>query len=150
MLPNCLTQVTCTDQETAEVGDEPLKTLKSFRSSDALGWDMSKASVFFGWNIVPKQQGVIKLYDDIQVLRHRTKPVAKPSKAQPAAHNSQAPVKQLVSEPKVESQADMIRGGLIAAFQGAAVAAAIAGILFCLMYSLIKATSQEEEFWEPT
>ena len=111
---------------------------------------MSKASVFFGWNIVPKQQGVIKLYDDIQVLRHRTKPVAKPGKAKPAAQDTQSPAKELVSEPKVESQADMIRGGLIAAFQGAAVAVAIAGILFCLMYSLIKAQPQDEQFWEPT
>ena len=45
-------QVTTTDQETAEVGKEPLRTLQSVRSGKALDWTQEKAwraQAFFGW-----------------------------------------------------------------------------------------------------
>ena len=82
-------QVTTTDQDTAEVGEEPLITLKTFRSGAALGWHPEKWSdeVFFGWNLVadgydkptPQQptsqpQHVIQLGDRLQVLSTRKGP----------------------------------------------------------------------------
>ena len=50
-----LRQVTTTDQATAEVGTEPLKTLGDFRSGRVLGWnarDSYKRELMFGWNLV--------------------------------------------------------------------------------------------------
>jgi len=48
-------QVTTTDQITAEVGQEPLKTLAEFRSGRVLGWNARpeyKREFMFGWNLV--------------------------------------------------------------------------------------------------
>jgi len=136
--------VTCTDQETAEVGKEPLITLKTFRSSTALGWDMPKAAVFFGGNIVPKVQGAIHVDDAINVTKRRTTHVAVPSK------RNKCPAKAAKPQIKQESQSDMIKGALLAAAQGAAVAVAVAGVLMCFMYYLIKSTAPEAELVKPT
>lgn len=46
--------VTTVDQQTAKKGQEPLRTLKSFRTGGALGWRADKgwkSSLFFGWNL---------------------------------------------------------------------------------------------------
>ena len=47
--------MTTTDQATAEVGTEPLKTLGDFRSGRVLGWNARsdyKRELMFGWNLV--------------------------------------------------------------------------------------------------
>lgn len=141
----CAVQVTCTDQDTAEVGKEPLVTLKKFRSSAALGWDMSKSAVYFGWNIVPKAQGAVHVDDDILIIKRREKNVAVPSK------NEKVPSATAKPQVKVKSQRDMIKEGLWAALQGASVAVAVAGILMSLMYYLIKSTTPTADIvHEPT
>lgn len=137
--------MTCTDQDTAEVGKEPLVTLKTFRSSAALGWDMSKSAVFFGWNIVPKAQGAVHVDDDILIIKRREKNVAVPSK------KGKSPPAIAKPQVKVKSQRDMIKEGLWAALQGASVAVAVAGILMSLMYYLIKSTAPAADIvGEPT
>lgn len=133
--------MTCTDQETAEVGKEPLITLKEFRSSAALGWDMGNSSVFFGWNIVPKVQGPLHINDDIQIITRRTAHVALPTRR----HKAQA-----VPQGKAQDRGTMLKEGLWAALQGAATAVAVASVLICLMYWLIKSTAPEEHLVEPT
>ncbi|DBB02428.1 TPA: hypothetical protein ACH3X3_011428 [Trebouxia sp. C0006] len=137
--------VTCTDQDTAEVGKEPLVTLKTFRSSAALGWDMSKSAVFFGWNIVPKAQGAVHVNDDILLIKRRGKNDAVPNK------NGKNPPATAKPQGKVQSQREMIKEGLWAALQGASVAVAVAGILMSLMYYLIKSTAPTADIvGEPT
>ena len=133
--------MTCTDQETAEVGKEPLITLKTFRSSDALGWQMSKSAVFFGWNIVPKAQGLLHVDDDINVTKRRTTTVAVPGKARKAEPVVAIPQKQ---------QQDMLKGAGVAALQGMAGAVAIASILISFMYFLIKYAGSIEAIHQPT
>ncbi len=141
----CAVQVTCTDQDTAEVGKEPLVTLKTFRSSAALGWDMSKSAVFFGWNIVPKAQGAVHVNDDILLIKRRGKNDAVPNK------NGKNPPATAKPQGKVQSQREMIKEGLWAALQGASVAVAVAGILMSLMYYLIKSTAPTADIvGEPT
>ena len=51
--------VTTTDQETAERGVEPLKTLATFRQVDQ--------AVNFGMNLIPDGQGVIRIGDKVRV-----------------------------------------------------------------------------------
>ena len=133
-------QVTCTDQDTAEVGKEPLITLKEFRSSAALGWQMPKSAVFFGWNIVPKIQGLLRVNDPIQVIKRRTTVVAVPSKIKDAA----------IPATKLQKQEDILKGAGIAALQGVALAVCVVSILISLMYLLIKSTDSEELLLQPT
>jgi hypothetical protein len=48
-------QVTTTDQATGAVGQEPLKTLKSFRTGKLLDWVPEPSwrhEVYFGWHMV--------------------------------------------------------------------------------------------------
>jgi uncharacterized protein len=69
-------QVTQTDQETAEVGREPLQTLGTFRTGEALGWTALPSwgkAVFFGWNLVPQSPGTrVSVGDPVLVTRQRT------------------------------------------------------------------------------
>ncbi|GAX85979.1 hypothetical protein CEUSTIGMA_g13395.t1 [Chlamydomonas eustigma] len=64
-------KMTTIDPETAEVGEEPLEILGSFRSGAKLGWDREKSwkhSVFFGWNVVSKQHGLcLSVGDKLEV-----------------------------------------------------------------------------------
>ena len=136
--------MTCTDQDTGEVGKEPLVTLKNFRSSKALGWDLSKSAVFFGWNLVPKAHGVIRIDDNIQITKRRETHVAVPSKTKKTQSDTVAP------QVQAKSQQAMIREGLWAALQGASVAVAVAAVLISFMYYLIKATAPEADLVEPT
>lgn len=72
-------QVTTTDQETGEVGKEPLMTLGKFRSGRLLGWSALaswKHEVFFGWNLAAASVGTIAVGDDIVVTRKRTTALA--------------------------------------------------------------------------
>lgn len=100
---------------------------------------------------MPKQQGKISVNDDILVIKRRTSKIAIPSRKRGSiAVTAETKVpSQLQAPAKQASQADMIRDGLLAAFQGASVAVVIAGILFALMYSLLKATTPDE-YIEPT
>ena len=132
-------QVTCTDQETAEVGEEPLVTLREFRSSAALGWQMPKSAVFFGWNIVPKMQGRLHVDDDVNVIKRRTRAV--PSKSKRA--------EPVVAIPQ-EQQEEMLKGAGIAALQGIAAAICVASILISFMYILITSTGPQESVLQPT
>lgn len=134
-------QVTCTDQETAEVGEEPLVTLREFRSSAALGWQMPKSAVFFGWNIVPKMQGRLHADDDVNVIKRRTRVVAVPSKSKRA--------EPVVAIPQ-EQQEEMLKGAGIAALQGIAAAICVASILISSMYILITSTGPQESVLQPT
>ncbi len=60
--------MTTTDQERGEVvGDEPLRTLATFRRSR----DRRTAGVLFGWNAVPRAPGRIALGDPVTVLERR-------------------------------------------------------------------------------
>lgn len=137
-----LEQVTCTDQDTAEVGKEPLVTLKEFRSSAALGWQMPKSSVFFGWNLVPIVEGKIQVNDDIEVIQRRKTIVAVPSKADKA-------LAQLTTA-KPQKQEEILKGAGMAALQGIAAAVCVASILISLMYVLIQSTNLEEPHLQPT
>ena len=52
--------VTTIDQETAEAGKEPLRTLNRFRKRDG--------KVFFGRNMIPAEEGVVRRGDPVHVL----------------------------------------------------------------------------------
>lgn len=136
----CGCQVTCTDQETAEVGKEPLVTLKEFRSSTALGWQMPKSAVFFGWNIVPQDQGLLHVHDDILVIKRRTTVVAVPSKA----------TKSEAAVVKAETLEDILKGSGKAALMGIAGAVCVASMLISFMYMLIMSANPEELQLHPT
>ncbi|CAD7698162.1 unnamed protein product [Ostreobium quekettii] len=60
-------KVTTVNQDTAEVGLEPLATLASVRSGGVLGWDAGRKNwrhqVFFGWNVVAQQEGRLRVGD---------------------------------------------------------------------------------------
>eukprot|EP00884_Botryococcus_braunii_P010638 jgi/Botrbrau1/19576/Bobra.0035s0061.1 len=68
-------KVTQTDQETGEVGREPLVTLGTFRSGRVLGWSALPSwnkAVFFGWNLVPQTVGDrLSVGDPVQILKQR-------------------------------------------------------------------------------
>ena len=53
--------VTTTDQETGDIAKEPLKTLASYRTGNN--------KVYFGQNILYKQQGIIKVGDELKILQ---------------------------------------------------------------------------------
>ena len=128
-------QVTTTDQATAEVSKErePLVTLKTFRSSEALDWGMGSVGVFFGWNLVPDTQGLIKVGDTINCLQRRTTRVTLPGK-QP---------KPAASKPDVAVGDDTI-GALKSALTGAAVAALVAALVASFFYYLMKAVAAND------
>lgn len=68
-------KVTTIDQATAESGQEPLKTLSTFRAGHLLGWGALpswKNAVFVGWNLCTKQAGSLAVGDSIQVTKKRT------------------------------------------------------------------------------
>ena len=141
---SCLTvleQVTCTDQDTAEVGKEPLVTLKEFRSSAALRWQMSKSSVFFGWNLVPKIEGNIQVADDIEVVQRRRSVVAVPSKADKVSAQH--------TTAKLEKQEEILKGAGLAALQGIATAVCVASILISCMY-VLQWSNPKEPHLQPT
>lgn len=140
--PTAVKQVTCTDQDTAEVGEEPLVTLKEFRSSAALGWQMSKSSVFFGWNLVPIIEGKIQVSDNIEVTHRRTTIVAMPSKADKVLAQR--------TTAKPQEKADILKGAGVAALQGIAAAVCVASILISFMYVLIQSTNSQEPHLKPT
>lgn len=118
------------------MGQEPLVTLKKFRSSAALGWQMSKKSVFFGWNLVPIVEGRIQVSDDIEVTQRRMTIVAVPSKSDRAlAQHTTA---------KPQKQEDILKGAGVAALQGIAAAICVASILISFMYVLIQSTNPQE------
>jgi uncharacterized protein len=52
--------VTTTDQETGATAKEPLKTLATYRTGNN--------KVYFGQNILYKQQGTIKVGDELKVM----------------------------------------------------------------------------------
>lgn len=56
--------VTTTDQETGITAKEPLKTLASYRTGNN--------KVYFGQNILYKQQGIIKVGDELKVVQTKT------------------------------------------------------------------------------
>ncbi len=53
--------VTTTDQETGATAKEPLKTLASYRTGNN--------KVYFGQNILYKEQGIIKVGDELNVVQ---------------------------------------------------------------------------------
>lgn len=67
------------NQDTGEEGDEPLATLGTFRSGELLGWNKQNKSwthdVFFGWNVVNRQAGRIRVGDKVE-LRPRVSPAS--------------------------------------------------------------------------
>lgn len=122
-------KVTCTDQATAEVGKEPLLTLKQYRSTTALGWDLGPHSVFFGWNLVPDKEGLIKVNDTINCFQRRTEPVRVRLKQVKAAVNHGRPD---------------IAGAVKAALTGGALAAAAASLLGSFLYLLMKSVAASD------
>jgi len=72
-------KVTTIDQETGREGQgqEPLRSLSSFRSGSALGWnepgggDAWRAQVFFGFNACVETAGTLAVGDAVQVLSTR-------------------------------------------------------------------------------
>lgn len=71
-------KVTTIDQQTGVEGQEPLRSLSSFRSGAALGWkepgggDAWRAQVFFGFNAVAETAGgMLAVGDALQVLSTR-------------------------------------------------------------------------------
>lgn len=135
-------QVTCTDQDTAEVGKEPLVTLKQFRSNAALGWQLSNAAVYFGWNLVPLVQGIMRVNDEIVVIKRRETIVAVPGKANKS--------KLTTAEPQPQRQDDICKGVGVAALQGIAAAVCVASILISFMYMLITSKDPLEPQLQPT
>lgn len=135
-------QVTCTDQETAEVGEEPLVTLKEFRSSAALGWRLSDKAVFFGWNLVPVCPGKIQINDDIEVIQRRKTIVAVPSQA------DRASVQLTAATP--QKQEDILKGAGVSALHGIAAAVCVASILISFMYVLLHLANPPEPYVQPT
>ena len=70
-------QVTTINQATAESGQEPLKTLSTFRAGHLLGWGALpswKNAVFVGWNLCTKQAGSLAVGDSIKITKERTQP----------------------------------------------------------------------------
>ena len=70
-------QVTTIDQATGEEGLEPLVTLGETRSGRVLGWEQPaefRGSVFFAWNLVPQQRGVVRVGDSVAVAALREGP----------------------------------------------------------------------------
>lgn len=61
--------MTTVDQETGEIGEEPLKTLNEFRKgSDIEGAPPGMMSkVFFGWNAITKDYGIINVGDKLSI-----------------------------------------------------------------------------------
>ncbi|MFA1548870.1 MOSC domain-containing protein [Actinomadura chokoriensis] len=55
--------ITTTDQETAERGREPLRTLAAYRTRDR--------AIQFGYNAVPRLLGTLTVGDDVEVLEPR-------------------------------------------------------------------------------
>jgi uncharacterized protein YcbX len=71
--------VTTTDQETGAVGQEPLKTLGTFRSGKLLGWSALaswKHEVFFGWNLSATSKGTVAVGDELIVKQQRSTALA--------------------------------------------------------------------------
>lgn len=133
--------VTCTDQDTGEVGKEPLLTLKEFRSSAALSWQLSPSAVFFGWNLVPVVEGLVRVNDEIEVIKRRETIVAVPSKADKA---------KLMTAQQIPQMQEDNRGGVgAAALQGIAAAVGVASILISFMYILMKMMDPQEPL-QPT
>ncbi|KAK9860439.1 hypothetical protein WJX84_002475 [Apatococcus fuscideae] len=67
-------KVTTTNQATAEVGKEPLRTLKQIRSGKALDWTQEKAwkaQAFFGWLCVPLGEKIVAVGDTLHPMDHR-------------------------------------------------------------------------------
>lgn len=122
--------MTCTDQATGEVGNEPLITLREFRSSAALGWDMPKSAVFFGWNLVPQTYGVINVGDVINCTKWRTERVVMPGKK----------LKAIATKAKAGTvtKGEDVGGAVKAALTGATMAAAVASLLATFFYLLLK------------
>eukprot|EP01023_Acetabularia_acetabulum_P034664 TRINITY_DN32577_c0_g2_i2.p1 TRINITY_DN32577_c0_g2~~TRINITY_DN32577_c0_g2_i2.p1 ORF type:complete len:312 (-),score=38.26 TRINITY_DN32577_c0_g2_i2:1006-1941(-) len=60
-------------------GQEPLKSLRKFRSGAALGWSQKeqfkdwKNEIFFGWNLVVLNQGILRVGDTISMQHRLTK-----------------------------------------------------------------------------
>lgn len=52
--------ITTVDQNTAERGDEPLRTLATFRKSDG--------KVYFGQNLIPRSRAVVRVGDEVEIL----------------------------------------------------------------------------------
>lgn len=134
--------MTCTDQDTAEVGQEPLVTLKEFRSSAALGWQLSDKAVFFGWNLVPIVQGKLQINDDIEVVKRRKTIVAVPSKPDRASAQLTAATPQ--------KQEDILKGAGVSALHGIAAAVCVASILISFMYVLLHLANPPEPYVQPT
>jgi hypothetical protein len=57
--------VTTTDQETAVRGEEPLKTLATYRKSERFG-------IQFGQNLIHQTTGIIRLSDPVTVIKHKS------------------------------------------------------------------------------
>ncbi|MCL6100716.1 MAG: MOSC domain-containing protein, partial [Bacteroidetes bacterium] len=55
--------VTTVNQETAEVKEEPLKTLSRYRAKDN--------HVYFGQNLLHEMNGVLKVGDEIEILEFK-------------------------------------------------------------------------------
>lgn len=123
------------------MGKEPLLTLKEFRSSVALGWQLPKSAVFFGWNLVPIVQGLVRVNDELEVIHRRETIVAVPSKADKA--------KLMTAQQTPRMQEDIRRGAGTAALQGIAAAVGVASILISFLYILMKVTDPQEPL-QPT
>ncbi len=61
--------VTCTDQQSAEREKEPLATLAEYRRGKILGIKDKPNAVFFGRNFDHQNEGVIRVGDEIEVLK---------------------------------------------------------------------------------
>ncbi len=61
-------KITTTDQATAEVGREPLASLRKFR------FDPIRKGLMFGINACARSQGVLSIGDDVQVLSRHASP----------------------------------------------------------------------------
>eukprot|EP00775_Hariotina_reticulata_P009816 gene9816-9974_t len=65
-------KVTTVNQDTAEVGDEPLHTLGCFRAGADIKWAEGRKAwqhaVFFGWDAVVEQQGKVSVGDVVTVV----------------------------------------------------------------------------------
>lgn len=65
--PSKRCRITTTDQSTADVGKEPLKTLATYRRHDHLGITYTKG-VFFGQNLIHRNEGWMESGDSVEVL----------------------------------------------------------------------------------
>jgi uncharacterized protein YcbX len=68
-------KITTIDQETGEEGMEPLPTLQRMRSGKVLGWGEQQPTwrgrVFFAWNMVSDDTGLVCVGDRVEVVRKR-------------------------------------------------------------------------------